>query len=78
MNTTTSVVGTGIIVAVGKWAKDETLSVQIAVGVAGVAIALSLLNEADEKLASGFAALILLLAAFMYLPAIVKKLGFAS
>lgn len=76
MNTTTSLIGTGVIVAIGKWARDEKLSVSIAVGVAGSAIILAIIHEADAELASQFALMIFLLAMFRYLPAIVEKLGY--
>lgn len=75
MNTTTAVVATGAIVVAGKWANDEPLSVKLAVGVGAFALALTLIGEANDKLASQFALLVLILAMFRYVPAIAKKTG---
>lgn len=78
MNTTTTVVGTGAIVAAGRWANGQTLDIKIAIGIGVFALALSLLGNADERLAGQFALAVFILACFRYLPGIVQKLGFAG
>jgi hypothetical protein len=75
VNTTNSVVATATIVAAGKWANDETISVRIVIGGAFLAIGLSLMEQANPKLASRFALLVLTVAAFMYVPHIAYKAG---
>lgn len=75
MNPATSVVLTGVIVTTGEWAKGEPVSIKVVVGGAVLAIGLSVMNESQPKLASQFGALILLAAAFTYLPAVFYKLG---
>lgn len=75
MNTTTAAVATGAIVTFGTWAQEKPLTIKIAIGTGGVALILSLISQSNESLAQKFGTLILLAAAFAYLPAIVKKLG---
>jgi hypothetical protein len=75
MNTTNSVVATAAIVTVGKWSNDETVSVRIVVGGLFLAIALATMEQANPKLASRFATLVLVVAAFTYVPAIAYKAG---
>lgn len=78
MNTTTSAVASGVIVAFGTWAQEKPLTIKIAIGTGGVALILSLMSQANEELAQKFGMLILLASAFAYLPAIVKKLGLSK
>lgn len=75
MNTTTSAVTTGAIVYAGRWAQGKDLDIKVAIGTAGIAIILSLIAQSNEKLAQQFGLLILLAAAFAYLPTLVNKLG---
>lgn len=79
MDTTTSVVLTAVIVGMGQWAKkNEGPSVKIVVGGMALAIMLSALSNANEKLASQFATLILVGAVIIYAEPITKKLGFSK
>lgn len=78
MNTTTTAVMTGVLVAAGRWAQGKGVGVEIAIGTAGVALILSLLANANEMLAQRFGLLILLAAAFAFLPTIVNKLGYGT
>lgn len=78
MNTTSSVVATAAIVTIGKWSNDETISVRIAVGGAFLAIGLAALDQGSPVLASRFALLVFVVAAFMYVPAIAYKAGLTS
>lgn len=75
MNTTTSAVAAGATVAFGRWAQGKQVDIKIGIGTAGVALILSLLAQADEKLAQQFGLLILLAALFAYVPSIVDKLN---
>lgn len=75
MNTTNSVVGTALVVAVGKWSQDETIGVRVVVGGFFLAVLLSVMEQGSPKLASRFALLVFVVAAFMYVPAIAYKAG---
>lgn len=78
MNPATSVVLTGVIVTAGSWAKDEPVSIRVVVGGTVLAIGLSVMYESAPDLASKFGALVLLVAAFTYLPAVFYKLGLTN
>jgi predicted tellurium resistance membrane protein TerC len=75
MDTSNSVVATAGIVVVGTWVQDKPLNVRIVVGGMFVAVFLSLMSQGNPKFASRFATLILVAAAFMYVPAIAYKMG---
>lgn len=75
MDTNNAVIGTAAIVTVGTWAQEKPISVKIVVGGVFLALGLSLMDQASPKLASRFALLILVVAAFMYIPAIAYKAG---
>ena len=45
MNTTTTVVGTGVLVAAGRWANNQPLDIRIAIGVDGLDDALAIGHE---------------------------------
>jgi len=77
MDTTTSVVAAVVIVTAGQWAEEDgTVSIKLVVGMMVLAIMLSMLDSANEKLAKQFATLILVGAAFTYTLPISEKLGF--
>lgn len=79
MDTTSSVVLTGVIVTVGQWAKkDGKISIKLVVGILFLAITLAAIEAGNEKLARQFAALILVGAALTYVVPITKKLGLAK
>lgn len=75
MNTTNAVLMTGLIVVAGRWSSDKPLDIKLAVGTAGLALFLAVLNSNSPELASKFAVLILVGAVFMYGPGIAKKAG---
>lgn len=75
MNTTTSVVATGVTVTVGQWASEKRLSIKVFVGIAAMAIFLSIMESGNEKLAQQFGVLILVSAVLIYGVPIGKKLG---
>jgi hypothetical protein len=78
MNTTNAVVLTGLVVVAGRWANDKPLDIKLAVGTAGLAIFLSVLNSSNPELAGKFTALILLAAVFLYGPGIAEKTGLVN
>ena len=78
MSTTTWVVGTGALVAAGRWANNQPITVNIAVGVGVYSIALALIQNASQPLANNYAVAVFVLACFRYLPGIVQKLGWTG
>lgn len=72
MNTTSAVVATGVIVTIGQWSDDKHLSVRVVVGAGALALALAAM---PDVLAERFAALFLVVAAFLYIPSIAYKAG---
>jgi len=75
MSTTTNMVATAGIVTVGTWAKDKDIEARTIFGAAVVALILAFVHGANEDFANKFSLLILVSAAFMYLPAVWKKSG---
>lgn len=71
----TTVVATAVVVYAGRTAQEKPIDIRIAVGAGAFAIGLTLLSNADEKLARQFGWMVLLAACFMYLPDIFKKTG---
>jgi hypothetical protein len=78
MNTTSSVVLTGVVVTTGQWSQGKSVTMRIVVGASALALALAIMSGSNEELAEKFGALILLLALFTYLPSIIKKTGLAK
>lgn len=78
MNTTGTVVVTGIIVVAGRWQQDKPIDVKIAVGGAFLAIGLSVLANFNENFAKAMAYMVLIAALYEYLPALVKAAGFGG
>lgn len=78
MNTTTATVITGTVVYAGRWSEGKDLDIKVAIGTAGVALILSVIAQGNEKLGQQFAVLILVAAAFRYVPNIVRKLGLTN
>lgn len=75
MNPVAAGVATGAIVVAGKWSEGKTPNINNAIGVAGIAIILAIIDQANEKLATAFAWLILLSVTIVYLPKIVTGAG---
>lgn len=78
MDTTTSAVASGIIVTAGLWAEGKSFSVKVALGAGFLAIGLAILSGIDDKLARGFALLVLVSVLLRYGTAIAKKTGLAK
>lgn len=75
INVGNSVLLTGVIVTAGTFAADQSVSGRTIVGGAFLGIGLLTLAEVNYDLASKFAFLILLTAAFNYVPSIAYSLG---
>lgn len=78
MNTTNAVVLTGLVVVAGRWANSKPLDIRFGVGIAGLTLFLAALNSSSPELASRFAVLILVAAAFTYGPGIFRKAGLSK
>lgn len=75
MNPVTVALSTGALVVLGKWARGQEPNIDNAIGVAGIAIGLGLLDQIDGKLARAFGVLILVSVAVVHLPEIAKASG---
>lgn len=76
MNATGTLALTAAIVVVGTWAKGDSLNIRMAVGFAVLLVLLSVGADINERLANTFGVLVVITAALLYVPAIVRKLGF--
>lgn len=76
MNATGTLALTAAIVVVGTWAKGDRLNIRMAVGFAVLLVLLSVGADINERLANAFGVLVVITAALLYVPAIVRKLGF--
>jgi hypothetical protein len=75
MNPVTVSLAVGVLVVLGKWSRDQSPNIDNAIGVAGVAIGLALLDQIDGRLSKAFGTLILVSVAVVHLPEIAKKAG---
>jgi drug/metabolite transporter (DMT)-like permease len=78
MDAGSAVVGTGLVVALGHWSKDEPLSIRNFVGVGVLAIGMAFLGQSNQQFANQFGTLVFVAALFAYLIPITKKLGFTK
>lgn len=75
MNPLAAALISGTMVIAGKWADGKSPNMDNAIGIAGIAIGLALIEQANEKLATAFAWLIVLSVTIVYFPKIVKGAG---
>jgi len=75
MNTSSSVLLTGVIVASGQWARDKKLSMRYFIGIGVFAIGLASLGEVNDQLARQFGVLMVVAALLLYGPTIANSLG---
>lgn len=75
MDTTTSVIATGITVTVGRWADEKPVTIKTFFGLGILAIFLAVMEDGNSKLAQQFGMLILVSAVLMYGVPIGKRLG---
>lgn len=78
MSPTTAVVLIGIIVAAGRWSENKPMDIQIVIGVLFLAIALSVMAEANPQVGKGFSYLILVTVVLRYAIPITSKLGLSK
>ena len=78
MDTTTSALLTTVIVVAGSWADDKQVTARMVLGGVFLAIVLAVLAKADEKLARGFALLVLITATLTYGAKVVEATGIAK
>lgn len=78
LNPVTTAIITGALVVGGKWARGQSPNIDNAVGVAGIAIGLAVIEQMNEGLAAAFSALILVTVAIVHFPAIVKASGLGT
>lgn len=75
MNPITVALATGALVVLGKWSRGQDPNIDNAIGVAGIAVGLALLDQIDARLGRAFGVLILVSVAVVHLPEIAKKAG---
>lgn len=75
MNTTTSTILTFTLVTAGRWSEGKGIELNIAIAAVTLGIMLSVLADANEEFASKVGLLIVVGAAFRYLPGLVSKTG---
>lgn len=75
MNAANTVVLTGTIVTIGRWAQEKPLDIKVVVGGVFLAVALTIMEQGSPKFASQFGLLIIVAAVFTYGVDIVKKSG---
>lgn len=68
----------GALVVGGKWARGQSPNIDNAVGVAGIAIGLAVLDQMNASLANAFGLLILVTLAMVHFPTIAKGAGFGG
>lgn len=73
--TITAILGTGVLATLGTWSEGKSLTVKPVVGGTFLALFLTGLAQASPDFASKLALLVLLVAAFRYVPPILSKTG---
>ncbi len=76
MNVTTSAMLTFGMVTAGRWSEGKGVELNIAIAAVVLGIGLSVLAETNEPFAEKVGLLVLLGAAFRYLPRLVAKAGY--
>lgn len=67
MNPVVVALTSGALILAGKWSQDKAPNIDNAVGVAGIAVGLALLDQVSPKLSSAFGTLILVSIAVVYI-----------
>lgn len=75
MNPLATALIAGTLVVAGKWADGNTPNLDNAIGVAGIAVGLAIIDQGNEKLANAFSWLILLSIIVVYFPKIARGTG---
>ncbi len=78
MSIVTPVAATAAIVIAGRMSQGKPVDIKIAIGTGAYVLGLSLIGYANDGLARQFAILVLVLAAFRYVPDIAKSTGLSG
>lgn len=78
MNPLAAALTTGALVVAGKWSQDKVPDLTNAIGIAGIAIGLSVIQSGNKKLAEAFGWVIVLSMTVIYLPPIVRGAGLTT
>jgi hypothetical protein len=78
MNTTASVVLTGVVVTAGRWSKGQGITTKVVVGAGFLTVALAAMSQVNAGLAQQFGLLVLIGAVLVYGVDIAKKTGLAK
>ena len=78
MDVGTAVVGTGVIVAAGRWAEDKKIEIPQFVGIGVLAIGLAFLQSVNAEFTGKFATLVFAAALMYYMIPISKKFGWSK
>lgn len=65
----------GLMTTLGRWAKGKGLTIDTVVGVVILALSLALIEQANEKLARAFGALVVVGVALVHAPIIIDATG---
>lgn len=71
-------IAVGVITYLGRVARGKQMSIDLVVGIAGLAVALALVEEADKNLAKKFSALVIIGVLLAHWQIIVEKAGFTE
>lgn len=75
MNPISTALTVGVLIILGKWARKQSPTIDNAIGVAGIAVGLAVLEQVNEPLAKGFGTLILVSVTIVHGPKIVEAAG---
>lgn len=78
MNTTSSVVIVGAVVAAGMWQREKTISMRFVVGMGVFTLGLAAIGEINAEFARQLGMLMVVSSLFLYGPDIAKGLGFTK
>lgn len=78
MDTSTSALLTGVIVTAGQWSNGKGVTARVILGSCFLALVLSVLSEANEKLAKQFGLVILVTAVLHYGVSVTDSMGLTN
>lgn len=78
MNSVVTALVVGIITYLGRVARGKQMSIDLVVGIGGLAVALALVEQADKELAKKFGLLVVLGVLLAHWQIIVKAAGFSK
>lgn len=78
MNSVVTALVVGVITYLGRVARGKQMSIDLVVGIAGLAVALALVEEADKELAKKFSLLVVIGVLLAHWQIIVEKAGFTA